>query len=226
MLSPKRPRSAPGSASSSSRVKRRCHLGHVRVNDTSSGAPLPRYRHASIEIFWTRPNVGWPQCAVHVPPISGRRSRPTNRLSRLGPASPAPGPPRDGQTVDCGESAPRSRRSWPRPLARRGSAVPTAGAPVGWPTGAPRDEAASQAPGSGTRSVGCAGISRPPRPGRRRPPQADAPASQAAASVPRRSRPRFPSPTRIAWVTPVPVLPGPNCDDEAVKDAAGAGVHQ
>ena len=100
------------------------------------------------------------------PPISGGRSRPTNRLFRPGPASPAPGPPRDGQTADCGESAPRSRRSWHRPPARRGSAVPTAGAPAGWSKDSPQDGAANQGPGSGTHSVGFAGISRPPRPGR------------------------------------------------------------
>ena len=127
----------------------------------------------------------------HVPPISDGRSRPTNRLSRLGPASPAPGPPRDGQTVDCGESAPRSRRSWHRPPARRGSAVPTAGAPAGWSTVSAPDGATNQGPQSGTHSVDYAGISRPPRPGRLRPLRGGEFAVQSAVSVPRWLRPQI-----------------------------------
>jgi ferredoxin len=45
----------PGSASSSSRAKRRRHLGHVRVGDTNFVPPVPKYRKPLIGIFWTLP---------------------------------------------------------------------------------------------------------------------------------------------------------------------------
>jgi len=140
-------------------------------------------RRRSPGIFRTG-NAGWPECAaVSLPPTGGGRSDPTQRPSRLWPASLAPGPLRDGRTVDCGESAPRSRRSWHPPPAKRGFAVPTAGAPVGWSKDLAHDRAANQGPRSGTHSADCGGISRPPRPGRHRPLRGGVSAAQSAASV-------------------------------------------
>jgi hypothetical protein len=134
--------------------------------------------------------AGMSHCLL--PPTNCDRSRSTYRPSRLGPASPAPDPPPDGQTADCGESVPQSRRSWHQLPSRRESAVPTAGAPPGWSKNSPHDEAANQGPESGTHSVGCAGISRPPRPGQHRPLRAGVSAAQSVASVHRWSLPQAP----------------------------------
>jgi hypothetical protein len=100
----------------------------------------------------------------------------------FGPASPAPDPPRDVRTADCGESALRSRRSWHRAPSRRESAVPTAGAPADWSKNSLHDPAANRGPGSGTHFVGCAGISRPLPPDQRRPLRAGVSDAQSAVS--------------------------------------------